>query len=171
MLNIFIYEILLYLLKLPLQVKIQLSLILLFFGFLSIAQNTADYNLHEKNGKVYLAATITLEEVQNIISDEEYCASGVSTSFCLRNYLSEKLDVSVNGGDKIDFIIDASLENAIFHQINLSSEQSGPVTSFTITNNAFVDEIEGYKIKVSGTLGNNTTKTVLDANNRIVTIQ
>lgn len=169
--NIFIYEILLYLHKLNLKVKFQLSLILMFFGLISMAQNTADYMLHEKNGTVYLEATVTLEEVQSIISDEKYCSTGVSTSFCLRNYFAEKLDISINGGEKLDFMIDASLENAVFHQINLSSDQATSVTSFTITNNAFVDEIDGFKINVSGRLGNNTTKTKLDAVNRTVTIQ
>lgn len=136
-----------------------------------MAQNTADYMLHEKNGKVYFEATVTLQEVQSIISDQQYCDAGVSTSFCLRNYLAEKLDISINGGDKLDFMIEASLENAIFHQINLSSEQSATISSFTITNNAFVDEIEGFKVNLSGTLGNNTTKTVLNGVNRTVTIQ
>lgn len=138
--------------------------------FFASAQQTADFKVHEKNGKVYLEAVVTLDDVEAYITDIEYCDQGTSISFCMRNYMAEKLDISINGEPKLDFVIEASLANSKLLQINLSSEYSNPITSISITNNAFVDDIDNFQNKVKLTLGSETVEEVLDSQNRTATI-
>ncbi len=162
-----IYKFLLYLHKLTLQVKAQLIIIFVLFSFLAVAQEQADYSVYIKNDKVYLEAKILIEDVATIVQSEDYCEAGTSMSFCLRNYLAEKLEITLDGGAPLAFIIEASLANSTKLQVNLSSDDSvGTITQMDITNNAFVDDMTEFKNVMKVSLNGNTTVVTLDKLNR-----
>jgi len=161
---------LLYLHKLTLQVKTQLSILFIFFAFISMAQEQADYTVVVKNDKIYLEAKILKTEVETIVMSDDYCDAGTSMSFCLRNYLAEKLEIRVNSGEIVPFVIEASLANATKLQVNMSSEESfDSFTQLDITNNCFVDDMPTYKNMMKVTWNGVTTVVELDKTNRQAT--
>ena len=156
--------------KLTLQVKIQLTILFVLFTLFLSAQSKADYMIHHKNGKVYFEANVNIADIESIVMSPEYCEAGTSISFCLRNYFQQKLMISVNNGEPMDFVIEASLANSRLLQINLSCDQASVINSFQIENNAFVDEISTFQNEMSITLNGNVTKAVLDSTNRTVNV-
>ncbi len=159
-------------LKLTLQVNTLFTFILTLCSFCAFAQNVSENNVHEKDGKVYFEILVQQSEVTDILMSTDYCEEGTALSFCFRNYVNEKLDISVNNGAKLDFIIEASLSNLKDIQINLSADSGvSQVTSYQITNNLFVDEIPAYKNQMTFTLNGVEQEIILDAINRIATIE
>ena len=160
----------LYLHKLTLQVKIQLSIIFVFFAFIAIAQEQAEYSIYVKNDKLHLEAKILKTEVETIVMSEDYCEAGTSMSFCLRNYLEQKLEIRINDEEPVTFVIEASLANATKLQINLSSEVEYPaIDELVVTNNAFVDDKPTYLNITTVSINGTTSKVTLDSTNRSAT--
>jgi len=136
--------------KLTLQVKILTTILFTFLTLGAFAQNESENYVHEKNGKVYFEILVQQAEVESIINSTDFCEAGTSISFCFRNYVNDKLDLSVNGGNSLDFIIEASLS----------------INSFEVTNNLFVDEIPSFKHEMKFTLNGVEKDILLDATNR-----
>lgn len=154
-----------------LQVRILLSILFVCATIFASAQNSSEITVHNKNGKVYVEIFILLDNVNLIVNDETYCEAGTSTSFCFRNYINEKLKVEVNGSETLDFIIEASMANTKNMQINLSAESAGnSVSSYKITNNAFINEIPTFINNVNIKLNGNESNHIMDANNTIIEV-
>jgi hypothetical protein len=152
-------------------VKTLFTLLLTFSGFWAFAQNNSENNVHSKDGKVYIEILVQQDEVESLLNDPEFCESGTSLSFCFRNYVNEKLDLAVNNGNKLDFIIEASLSNTKEIQINLSADSGqAAVSSYQITNNLFVDDIPTFKHEMKFTLNGQEQNIVLDEANRTANI-
>lgn len=157
----------LYLRKLTLQVKAQLIIIFVLFSFFAVAQEQAEYSVYVKNEKIYLEAKILIDDVDAIVQSTQYCEAGTSLSFCLRNYLAEKLEITIDGGEPLAFVIEASLANSTKLQVNLSSDDPiGLIDQLDITNNAFVDDMTDFKNVMKVSINGTTTVVTLDKLNR-----
>lgn len=157
--------------KLTLQVKIQLIILFVLSAFFVSAQNKSECTVHHKDGKVYVEVLVQLEETEHIVSSEDFCEQGTSLSFCFRNYLNEKLDVLINDSEELDFIIEASLANTTKIQINLSAETTATtINSIDITNNTFVDDVQGFENVMTVTLNGVETNAILNAANRTMSV-
>ena len=147
------------------------TLIFSFFCFVASAQNISETSIHEKSGKVYVEMLIQQAEVEDILTDASNCEEGTSISFCFRNYVNGNLELSVNNGEPLEFIIEASISNQKELQINLSAETNvSTITSFQVTNNLFVDDITSYINEMIFTLNGSEQKVILDADNRTAEI-
>lgn len=158
--------------KLTLQVKITSTILFTFLSLWAFAQNISENNIHEKNGKVYFEILVQQAEVESIINSTDYCEAGTSISFCFRNYVNEKLDLSVNGGADLEFTIEASLSNTKEIQINLSADTGETtINSYEITNNLFFEGAPTFMHEMKFTLNGVEQEIVLDTNNRTAIIQ
>ena len=147
------------------------TIIFSFLGLWASAQNLSEASVQEKNGKVHIELLVKLSEVESILTDENNCDGGVAISFCFRNYVNENLELAINNGENLDFIIEASISNQKELQINLSAETDDlPVTSYQVTNNLFVDDILNYINKMTFDINGNKQTVNLDTQNRTVSI-
>jgi len=157
--------------KLTLQVKIQLTLLFVLAALFVTAQNNADITIHHKDAKVYVEVLVQIQEIEHIVSSEDFCEQGTSLSFCFRNYIQEKLKISINGTENLEFIIEASLANAEKMQLNLSAVSTQTsFSSFEIENNAFVEEIEGFTNNMTVKLNEKESKQALDLSKRSLSV-
>lgn len=142
-------------------------------AFWAGAQNSSENKIHSIDGRVYFEILVNQAEVEEFISNSEFCEEGTALSFCFRNYVNKKLQLAVNNsGEALEFTIEASLSNTKEIQINLSAETGfKKITSYQITNNLFVDEIPSFINKISVKLDDEKSEISLDSENRTTEIK